>query len=170
MKRFLFAILSAALLADAPAAEVRGRASQAKRTACQLFIEGKANLAVAHVRSHAPVSGDAQSSMFGVVQELIGISGTLYNQSRIKAARSAALEAISAAESLTKGRNNLSPLKLQELYSSLGVLSETVLCDLVTAHAYYDAAAQVAAPGSLLKRRREAAQLKKQRTGKVGGE
>ncbi len=166
MKRVIFLIAALAVLSDASAREVRTRASEAKRTACQLFTEGKTAAAIAQVRANAQAEEGPDGKTTALIQNLIGVSVTLHNQGHARAAQAAATAALDAATSVTNGRSSATVKRREELSSALGVLCETVLHDLDRAQLYYTAAVQLDPNDALAKQRLETV---RQKNAKKGG-
>ncbi|PTY02776.1 hypothetical protein DB347_22780 [Opitutaceae bacterium EW11] len=137
---FLFAQLSWATPAEDLAHN--GRVTDA---AVVLFQDGKSADALTYLRTNLrpePGSGVTTTEV-ALVQQLAEVSGRFYNQRQLALAQGAAQQALIEAEPILKGTCAVPSPRKASLYSSLGLLSETVLLDLESAQVLYEAAASL---------------------------
>ena len=94
------------------------------------------------------------------MQELIDVAVSFYNAREMNLAREAAGEALLAAEPIISGRSPAPALRRADLWSSLGVLHESVLFDLPRAETFYETARTLNPADQINSRRKKAAEEK----------
>jgi hypothetical protein len=156
----LFALPNAVL--SAPADDLRHN-QRARRVAMDQFRAGSPAHALTHLGQNLRPEAGAGGAQTALPQSLIEIAGDFYNRRELRFAREAALHAHQAAEPVLAGRSAASPVRRAHLYASLGVLYETVMFDLTTALACYDAALALHPTDTLSHGRRAATAGKLQR-------
>ncbi|MBM3852328.1 MAG: hypothetical protein FJ399_04140 [Verrucomicrobia bacterium] len=166
----LFALFAANIpTVFAAAADPQRSALQARRTAIGLFASGQSAAAVAHLRTYLPPEAGPDGATTALVQGLIEITHSFYNQRRLNLAREVVAQAIVAADPVLAGRSAAPAVRRASLVSSLGLLSEEVLLDLRRAEGLYDAAAALEPTNSLHRARKQAVVNKQVPRGGRGG-
>lgn len=133
----LFALPTAVL--SGPLDDLRHN-QRARRAAIDQFRAGSPANALSHLRQNLRPEPGAGGDETALPQNLIEIAADFYNQRELRLAREVAQYAHQAAEPVLAGRSNATTQRRAQLYASLGLLYETVLFDLTTALACYDAA------------------------------
>lgn len=156
----LFAMPTA--LPSAPADDFRHN-QRVRRIAMDQFRAGSPANALSHLRQNLRPEPGAGGDQTALPQNLIEIAGDFYNRRELRLAREATLQAQQAAEPVLAGRSAATASRRAQLSASLGVLYESVLHDLTTALACYDAALTLQPTDTLNRNRRDATAGKLQR-------
>lgn len=133
-----FFVLPTVIL-SAPTDDLRHN-QRTRRVAIEQFRAGSPANALSHLRQNLRPEPGAGGDQTALPQNLIAIAADFYNHRELRLAREAALHAHQAAEPVLAGRSTATTHRRAQLYASLGLLYETVLFDLTTALACYDAA------------------------------
>lgn len=163
----LFTLLTLPFVAwSAPKDDLRHN-QRTRRAAMELFRSGSTANALSHLRQNLRLEAVTGGDQTTLPQNLIEIAGDFYNRRELSLAREAILQAHLAAEPVLAGLSAASSQRRAQLYASLGVLHESVLFDLTTALACYDAALtlQPADPVSRSRRALAAAKLQRRNGG-----
>lgn len=155
----LFAFASAPVLC---AADLRSPGVRLKRSTADLFATGNPTAAVAQLRNSVTPAPGTDGATVALVQGLIDLAASFYNQRQLKLARDVASQAFTAAEPILSGRSAASVIQRAGLLSSLGLLAENVALDLRRAESLYDQAATLA-PADRIHADRKRAVLAKQK-------
>jgi hypothetical protein len=129
---------------------------RARRAATELFRAGSPDAAVSYLKQNLRPETGPGGETTGLVQNLIEIAVSFFNRRELNLARLSAGQALLSAESIIKGQSQASALRRADLYGSLGVLHETVIFDLKSAQAFYDAAGALNPADELNQRRKKA--------------
>lgn len=144
-------IVLAGPLAPSNPAAIKARNELAARRAAMALIEaGRTAEAVAQFRQQS-LGVDREAAEFAVVQSMIQLSYTFYNQKKLVLARSAAEEAIRLAQRILEIEQNAP--RTAALASSLGVIAENIFLDLPAARQFYEIAVSANATDPVSKRR-----------------
>src|SRR4051812_44590951 len=103
MKRYLFLFIVMALPLIAAPKKTTDASQPARATATDLFKQGKTAEAVAHLRADLQPDVGPDGTTTALVQGLVEIANTFYNQRQTALARQVAQQAIAAADSIVKG-------------------------------------------------------------------
>lgn len=159
---FLLPCLASAALPD----DVRMH-QRTLRTASDLLRAGSTAGALSHLQQNIRPEPGPGGDQTALPQSLIEIACEFYNRRELHLARAAILQARQAAAPVLAGNTPATAQRRAHLYTSLGLLYETVLFDLGNAIACYDAAL-VLQPTDALSRARRANAVEKQ-TRRPGG-
>ena len=167
MHSIILTFVSLVVCTTAFAASLPKDSVHLKRQTVELFLSGKSSAAVALLQSNSslrPAPG-VEGATVALVQSLVEVATTLYNERRLTSAREVLSHALAAAEPVVTGRSAAAAAQRAALLSSLGLLSEHVAFDQRRAEAFYDAAAALD-PSDRLHRDRKQALVHKYRTRK----